>query len=552
MKDSFDFIVVGAGSSGCVTVNRLVLEHGARVLLLEAGPSNNNQIIKMPAGTLKMIYGKTPFVKRIRSMPQPSLGGRAIDVAQGNVVGGGSSVNVMLYARGSRLDYDLWDKATGGAGWGWDDLIPYFRRQEGNQRLQNEAHGSEGPLKVSDAPYLIEADSLFLRTMQNLNIPYTDDFNSGNLHGVGLTQSTVYRGRRCSSADAFLSPILNDPRLTLVTSARVNRILFEGTRAVGVEYVVDDITHQASTTGEVILTAGAFVSPQLLMLSGIGPCKHLEEHGIKTLVDSPGVGQNLQDHHVAILSATTKRPIGYFGEDTGLKALKNTIQYFAFKNSGPIGSTGSETMAFVNLDDPEADPDIQIYCIGAMWPTVKRGPTDAVTLMANLVKPLSRGTVKLRSANPADHPEVDLRWLSDPSDRRRMLQSLKYLREIVATAPFSSVIDEIFSPVNQIQSDEALLDYIHQTTESNYHPVGTCRMGQEDDPMSVLTPDLKVKGVQNVRVFDCSMMPIIISANTNATAMAVAEKGVDHMMGKISLRTPGRQTSVSTAESTRS
>ncbi|AMB85174.1 glucose-methanol-choline oxidoreductase [Pseudomonas agarici] len=531
MKDRFDYIVIGAGSSGCVTANRLVLEHDARVLLLEAGPSDNNSLIKIPAASFKMLSGSSPFVKRIASTPQASLGGRIVEIPQGNVVGGGSSVNIMLYARGSRLDYERWDQATDGAGWGWDDMVPYFRRQESNQRFENEAHGGDGPLKVSDAPYLIEADTLFLRTMQNLGVPFTADFNAGNLHGVGLTQSTIYKGKRCSAADAFLLPIIDDPRLTLVTSARVNRILFEGKRAVGVQYVVNGVTHERTTTGEVILTAGALVTPQLLMLSGIGPREHLEQHGIKPLVDLPGVGQNLQDHHVAILSATTKRPIGYFGEDRGVKALKNAIQYFAFKNSGPIGSTGSESMAFVNLDDPEADPDIQIYCVGVMYPSIKREPTDAVTLLANLVKPLSRGQVRLRSADPADHPEMNLGWLSNPEDSRRLLQALKYLRKITATEPFASTIDEVFSPSANLQSDEELMDYIHQTTESNYHPVGTCKMGLEDDPMSVVNADLKVIGVQNLRVFDCSMMPVIISANTNATAMAVADKGVDHMMG---------------------
>jgi choline dehydrogenase len=548
MKDPYDFIVIGAGSAGCVTANRLVVEHGARVLLLEAGPGNNNQLIKMPAASFKMLSEKSPFVKHITSTPQTSLGGRCIAVPQGNVVGGGSSVNIMLYARGSRLDYQKWDQATGGAGWGWDDLVPYFRRQEGNQRLENQAHGGDGPLKVSDAPYLIEADTLFLRTMQKLNVPYTTDFNAGNLHGVGLLQSTIYRGKRCSAADAFLTPIINDPRLTLVTSARATRLLFEGTHAVGVEYVVNGQTLQARTEGEVILAAGAFVSPQLLMLSGIGPRKHLEAHGIKTLVDLPGVGQNLQDHHVAILSATTKRPIGYFGEDRGLKAVKNALQYFGFRHSGPIGSTGVESMAFVNLDDPEADPDIQIYCVGVMYPSLKRGPTDAVTLMSNLVKPLSRGQVRLRSANPADHPEVDLGWLNHPEDSRRLLQSLKYLRKVIATEPFASVIDEVFSPSNDLQSDEALLDYIHQTTESNYHPVGTCKMGLEEDPLSVVNADLQVKGVQNLRVFDCSMMPVIISANTNATAMAVADKGVDHMMGTRVRQVPERSVNTRVGE----
>jgi choline dehydrogenase len=294
--------------------------------------------------------------------------------------------------------------------------------------------------------------------------------------------------------------------------------------------MVDGKTQQARATEEIILTAGTFVTPKLLMLSGIGPKAHLEEHGITTKIDLPGVGQNLQDHHLTVLSASTTGAIGYFGEDRGFKAFRNLLQYLAFNKSGPIGATGSECMAFVNLDDPKADPDIQIYCVGIMWPSVRRKPTDAITLMASLLKPKSRGHVKLRSANPKDQVEVDLKWLSDPSDQRRMLQAFKYLRKIAATAPLSTAIQEILSPENNVQSDEALLDYIRQTTESNYHPVGTCRMGVESDPLTVVTPDLKVKGLQNLRIFDASMMPVIISANTNATVMAVAEKGVDLMM----------------------
>jgi choline dehydrogenase-like flavoprotein len=529
---NYDYIIVGAGSAGCVAAHRLVADHGKRVLLLEEGPLDAGMLLKMPAGTFKMLFGDSPFIKRYTSDAQASLDGRAVSVPQGHVLGGGSSVNAMAYVRGSRFDYDRWNEAIGGEGWGWDDLLPYFRRQEGNQRFDNEAHGGNGPLKVSDPRYVVNAADLFVRTMQRMGVPFTADFNAGTLGGVGYMQTTTYQGERCSAATAFLRPVMNRPELTVISKAKVNRLLFEGDRVAGVEYHANGSVETARATAEVILAAGVYATPRLLMLSGIGPAAHLAGHGIQVRVDSPGVGQNLQDHNSVVVSMSTAGAHGYFGEDKGLRMLKNGLRYMAFRD-GPVSSNGAETMAFVNLEDPAADPDLQIYGVGVMWPDPDGGQlSHGITLMANLVKPRSRGSVKLRSANPEDDALIDPNWLSDPSDQARLLHAMKYLRRIAATAPLSDVIREESQPGAAIQSDEQLLSYMRRTTESNYHPCGTCRMGRADDPMAVLTADLRVKGVEGLRVFDASMMPSVISANTNATVMAVADRGVDIMMAR--------------------
>lgn len=528
--DRFDYIIVGGGSAGCVAASRLVRDFNARVLLLEAGQSDDSHLIKMPAGSFKMIFGGGEFVKFHQSEAQPTLGGRSVSLPQGNVLGGGSSVNVMAYTRGSKHDYARWNETSGNTGWAWEDLLPHFMKQEGNQRFHNDVHNGDGPLKVSEQPYIVEGAHAFVRTMQRLGVPFTQDFNAGELYGVGYHQATLFKGERCNAARAFLDPIRSDPRLQIVVRAKATRVLFDGKRAVGVEYRDPAGLHEARANGEVILTAGALVTPKLLMLSGIGPAAHLAEHGIPLISDQPGVGQNLQDHHSAFLIASTDGAHGYHGQSSGLPMIRNAIQYKLFK-SGPVASTGSESMAFLNLDEPGADPDFQFYAIQTMWPGIADVKLDhGITFMANLMKPKSKGSIRLRSADPNADTIIDMNWMSDPDDERRFLKGLRFLRKVTTTDPLAGLIKAELAPGPGLTSDEDLLAYIRRTTGSNYHPCGTARMGSASDPDAVLTPDLRVNGVERLRVMDASMMPNIISCNTNATVMAVADRGVDLMM----------------------
>lgn len=529
----FDFVVVGGGSAGCVTAARLVQDFGAHVLLLEAGVPDRDPLIHMPAGFSKILSRPGKHLVSYTSEPQPSLDSRAVVIEQASVLGGGSSVNAMTYTRGTRADYDGWNAALGGnAGWGWDDLLPHFIRQEGNQRLGLPLHGTDGPLKVSDAHHPpTDASRAFLLTLQAMGLVYSADINSGDERGATYIQSTTYRGRRCSAAQAFIAPLRGDPRLTIKYRANATRILIEGKRAVGVEYSIGGKVERAMARSEVVLTAGALISPKLLMLSGIGPAGMLKQHGIDVVVDLPGVGSNLQDHNDARLPVSTTRNFAYTGEDRGMRMLINGLQYMLFR-SGPVCSTGSEVTAFHNPVDPGADPTIQFYCMGVIYPGPehKGPPPSGVTLIANLIAPKSRGRVGLRSSNPSDPPLIEPNWLSDPSDVTALVGGVKLLLEAARTAPFSHMVSEVLAPAPDTRSDEALAAFCRSVTATNWHPAGTCRMGRDDDETAVLNASLQVRGIDGLRVFDCSMMPKIISANTNAPIMAIADRGVDLMM----------------------
>ncbi|NPT53064.1 GMC family oxidoreductase [Paraburkholderia elongata] len=535
---TFDYIVIGAGSAGCVAASRLVSEFGAEVLLLEGGFPDHHPLIHMPAGFVKMVFNPGRFLVNHVSEPQPALSGRRVGVLQANVIGGGSSVNAMTYTRGARADYDKWDDALGGVGWGWDDLLPHFIRQEGNQRLGAPFHGVDGPLKVSDAHHPpTRISRAFLLTLQEMGIPFTPDVNAGDERGATFIQSTTYFGRRCSAAEAFIAPLKGNPRLKIKFRSPALRILFEGDRAVGVEFSDQGKgVARAFARQEVVLAAGAFISPKLLMLSGIGPAADLSRLGIDVKVDLPGVGQNMQDHNDASIAVQTTANFGFSGEDRGRRMLANGLQYLLFR-SGPVASTGSEVTAFLNPLSPGSAPTIQLYCVGTLYPEPgnKRRQPPGATLIANLVAPKSRGAMRLRSADPADAPIIDPGWLTRVEDVQELVGGVKFLRQVVNTRPFSDKVARVLLP-DTLTSDEEIANYVRRVTGTNWHPVGGCRMGPASDPMSVVDPELRVRGVTGLRVFDGSIMPNIISANTNAPIMAIADRAVSLMMGTASLR----------------
>jgi len=532
-RRGFDYIIAGGGSSACVTATRLVRDHGARVLLLERGPAKYAWLMRMPAGYMKYL-ARDEFLEMHKSVPQPQLGGRAPIVPQAKVLGGGSSVNAMVYMRGQREDYDGWDTFLGGdSGWSYADMLASFRGMEGNARLNDAYHGINGPLQVSDPGYMAEMSQAFVLAAQGCGIAYTGDFNGATQAGVGPMQNTFGRGRsgrmeRCDAVKAFLSQVIDDPRLMVATGATVTRVIIEGGRAVGVSYVEGGKVVEARAEAEVLLAAGTYNTAKLMMLSGLGPAVHLAEHGIKTVVDLPGVGANLQDHHeVPVIAATNKRSAGYHGEDRGWRMVRNGLQYLAF-GSGPVTTIGVDCCCFYDPDGGER-PTIQLYCAPIVYldrDVADRKPTHGVTLTSCLLRPKARGSVKLRSNDPADLPVVDSNFFGNIDDLRLTVASMRFARRLLATAPASGLVDHEMLPGVEAQSDDALHTFCKKMVKTNYHPVGTVRMGRDDDPMAVLDTRLRVRGVKNLRVVDCSAMPFIPSGNTNAPALAMGDRAV--------------------------
>jgi len=529
----YDFVIAGGGSAASVCAMRLVRDFGYSVLLLERGPAKTSRIMDMPAGYMKFL-ARDDYLEMHQTVAQPQLGGRAPIVPVGKALGGGSAVNAMVYMRGQAEDYDGWAAGLGNTGaWSYADMLPHFTGIEANNRFNDQYHGISGNLRVSDPGYLSETTEDFLRAAQGLGHQFNPDFNGARQNGVGIMQHTYGQwGRykeRSDAKKAFLDPLENDPRLTIVTGARVDRIIVENHRATGLAYTKDGTTHTVRATREVLVAAGTYNSAKLMMLSGIGPADHLRSHGISVTADIPGVGQNLQDHHEVPVIATTKSPSGYFGQDKGWNMVRNGLQYLLF-NSGPVITTGIESCLFFDPDGGER-PTIQLYCAPIVYldrDVSAAKPTYGVTFTSCLLRPKARGTVTLRSADPAAQPLVDCNFFGHPDDLRLTIAALKTARQLLDTEPFKSKIAEELLPGAAVMHDpQALEAYCGQTVKTNYHPVGSLRMGSDQDPDAVVDAELKVRGIAGLRVIDCSIMPQIVSGNTNAPAMAIGSKAAE-------------------------
>jgi choline dehydrogenase len=523
-QESFDYVIVGAGSAGCVLANRLTEDPAARVLLLEAGGEDTDDAIRIPAAFATLF--KTKWDWNYETVEQKHTGKKEY-WPRGKMLGGCSSMNAMIYIRGNHADYDGWRDAHGAEGWGFDDVLPYFKRAEANQRLGGPLHGTDGPLHVEDRRFTHELSSAWVDSAVTWGLKPTDDFNGASQEGAGLYQVTCKKGGRWSTADAYLRPALTRPNLTVRTDAQATRIVLEGNRAVGVSYLKDGVEQTVRAEAEVLLSGGSINSPQLLMLSGIGPAEHLREQGIDVAVALPGVGENLHDHPAAgiVWSTTGTTDIADAATPAGL------VRYQLTKR-GPLVSNIGEAGAFYSTVDGLAGPNMQVHVAPTLFydngfrePTVK-GFTSAATL----VDVASRGRLRLKSSNPLWKPEIDPAYYSDPTDLEAMMAGLRDLIEIGKSGPLKRFLDKPFLPATHDLDDEALTEHIRQNTQTLYHPVGTCAMGTGEH--SVVDPALKVRGVDGLRVVDASIMPVVPRGNTNAPTIMVAEKAADLIRGR--------------------
>jgi len=521
VAESFDYVIVGAGSAGCVLANRLTADPTVRVLLLEAGPRDTDPWIHVPLG-----YGKL-FARRdvnwaYDSEPEPALNNRRIFSPRGKVLGGSSSINGLVYIRGQPEDFDAWEVP----GWSHVELLPYFKKAEHQQHGASALHGTGGPLGVTDTERHELCDA-FIASAEALGIPRNQDFNGEQQEGTGYYQATVRNGRRSSTAVEYLRPAEQRPNLKVETNALANRILFSDGKALAVQYTRGENKLQARANREILLCGGSFNSPQLLQLSGVGPGALLQQHGIPVVLDAPDVGEQLQDHFYCRTFWRANKPVTLNDDLMSLwRKAKIGIDYALFRR-GPLTVAAGHAAAFVRTRPGLKRPDAQLYYIN--FSTAKRGgtlhPWSGFTISVSQLQVESRGSVRIRSSDPRQPPAIRYNYLATENDRRVMVEGLKIARRIAATAPLSGYIVKEEFPGPAVQSDEDLLATLRQSGESVFHPTSTCRMGT--DARSVVDSQLRVKGLAGLRVVDASVMPAVVSGNTNAAVIAIAEKAAD-------------------------
>lgn len=534
--DAFDYIIVGAGTAGCVLANRLTASGRHRVLLLEAGEHDRHIWIHVPLG-----YGKlftNPKVNWLyMSEPEPELNDRRIIQPRGKVLGGSSSINGLLYIRGQPADFDHW-RQLGNSGWSFDDVLPYFRRAEHQQRGEDVLHGVGGPLAVSDVCEPHPLCEAFIEAAQQAGFPRNDDFNGPTQEGAGYFQLTARRGRRCSTAVGYLRPARRRPNLSIVSNALANRILFSGRRAIGIEYRQGDATRVAHASGEVIVAGGSFNSPQLLQLSGLGPAPLLQSLGINVIADMPGVGADLQDHfQVRMQYRCTERITMNDVIHSWLHRVGAGLRY-ALLRKGLLAIGAGYAGGFFRTSPQAATPDVQVHFIIFSAETAGAALHAFPGFIASVcqLRPESRGFVRIKSADAGQPPAIQPRYLSSPVDRDTVVAGMKLLRRIMRQPAMRRYIAEERAPDPCCSSDADLLAFARETGTTVFHPTSTCRMGR--DGIAVVDERLRVHGIERLRVVDGSIMPTIVSGNTNAAIVMIAEKGADMILQDAAAKAP--------------
>lgn len=526
-----DYIIIGAGSAGCAIAYRLA-EAGKQVLVIEHGGSDAGPFIQMPAA-LSYPMNMKRYDWGMKSEPEPHLGGRELVTPRGKVIGGSSSINGMIYVRGHACDYDHWAE-SGAHGWAYADVLPYFKRMEhwhdGGHGGNPDWRGKDGPLHVTRGPRKNPLNRAFVDAGEQAGYPVTGDYNGEQQEGFGPFDATIYKGVRWSAATAYLRPALKRPNCN-ITRAFARRIVIEDGRAVGVEVSRGNKIEIIKAGKEVIVAASSLNSPKLLMLSGIGPAAHLKEHGIEVVADRPGVGQNLQDHLELYIQQAATKPVSLFAHWNLRGKAKIGLEWLLWKTG--LGSSNQfESAAFIRSDAGVKYPDIQYHFLPIAVSYDGKVAPDGHGFQAHVgpMRSKSRGQVTLRSADPADHPKIEFNYMSDPQDWVDFRKCIRLTREIFAQAAFDPFRGREIQPGEDAQSDDALDDFIKEHAESAYHPCGTCKMGDADDPMAVVDPETRVIGVAGLRVADSSIFPRVPNGNTNGPSLMVGEKAADHIL----------------------
>lgn len=531
-SEQFDYIVVGGGSAGAVIAARLSENPAVSVCLVEAGSRDRNPLIHIPFG-LSLLSRFDGIGWGYNTEPQPELNDRELFWPRGKTLGGSSSVNAMCYIRGQKEDYDEWE-ALGAEGWSFNAVLPYFKRAENQTRGADEYHGVGGPLNVDDLRHTSVLSQAFVDSAGSVGLSILEDFNRDEREGLGYYQVTQVGGQRCSTAKGYLKPALHRQNLTVMTGVMAERIILKNKCAQGIQVRIKGKVKRLEASHEVILCGGAINSPQLLMLSGIGPREHLEDVGVHVQHELPGVGENLQDHLDAIVQHHCKAHEGYAVAASALPQYVKATGQYLFKRGGIFSSNIAEAGGFVKSSLADKGPDIQFHFLPAILEDHGRSMQFGYGygLHVCCLYPKSRGTIRLQSNHPADHAMIQPNYLSHPDDQKIMIEGVRMARQILASSNFDGFNGHEVLPGEEAQTDEEILEFIREKSESIYHPIGTCKMGLATDPMAVVDNELNVHGISGLRVVDASVMPTLIGGNTNAPTVMIAERAVEFIRNK--------------------